>query len=179
MTSHSPSDASTLNPHGDAFYIANLQEVQLLKQVCNCSATYSCWVLVKLQKERGDDHVINFLRDLIEEFAQLRYRIMMLVLLPSIAKSFALILQQERKFCNPSSSHFAQVRSHIMMLVSFLSIVKSFALVLQQEREFGNPSSLHFVQIRFQIMMFVPRLPSRLLSFSNKRGNLTILLICI
>jgi CRISPR/Cas system Type II protein with McrA/HNH and RuvC-like nuclease domain len=131
MASHSPSDASALNPHGDSFHIANLQEEVklLLKQVCNYSATCSCGVLVKFQKEREDDRVINFLRGLNEEFAQVRL-IMMLVPLPSIAKSFALILQQEREFGNPSSSHFAQVRSQIMMLVSFPSIVKSFAPIL-------------------------------------------------
>ena len=99
MASHgqnsSPSNASALNLHGDSFHIANLKEkIQILKQVCNCFATCSCRFLVKFQKEPEDDRVINFLRDLNEEFAQVR-SIMMLVSLPLIAKSFALIPYQE------------------------------------------------------------------------------------
>jgi hypothetical protein len=80
MASHSPSDASALSSHGDVFHIANLQEeVQLLlKQLCNCSASCSCGVLVKFQKVCEYDRVINFLRGLNEEFAQVR-SIMMLV----------------------------------------------------------------------------------------------------
>jgi hypothetical protein len=49
-------------------------------------------------KERENDYVIKFLRGLNEEYSQARSQIRMMSPLPSITKTFSLILQQEREF---------------------------------------------------------------------------------
>lgn len=121
--------------HGDMFRIADLQdEIQNTKQgdssvtqyftrlkilwkemerfrtilTCSCASPCSCGVLPNILKERENDCVIKFLRGLNDEFAQVRLQIMMISPLPSISKSFSLVLQQEREFGGPSQTFAPQ-----------------------------------------------------------------------
>ncbi|WVZ14947.1 hypothetical protein V8G54_012513 [Vigna mungo] len=51
-----------------------------------------------------DDYVIRFLRGLNESYAQVRSQIMMLDPMPSIVKTFSMVLQNERPFLLPTRS---------------------------------------------------------------------------
>ena len=111
--------------HGDKFCIANLQEeIQNCRQgdstisqyytrlqilwkelflyrtilVCTCASPCTCGLLSKIQKECDDDCVIKFLRGLNDEFSQVRSQIMLMKPMPTLVKTFSLILQQEREF---------------------------------------------------------------------------------
>ncbi|XP_014511754.1 uncharacterized protein LOC106770457 [Vigna radiata var. radiata] len=65
---------------------------------CTCLTPCVCGLLSKLQKEREDDYVIRFLRGLNDSYAQVRSQIMMLDPMPSIIKTFSMVLQHEREF---------------------------------------------------------------------------------
>ncbi|WVY90666.1 hypothetical protein V8G54_036180 [Vigna mungo] len=56
----------------------------------------------KIQQERNDDSVIKFLRGLNDEFSQVRSQIMLMEPMPTLPKTFSLILQQEREFHHSS-----------------------------------------------------------------------------
>ncbi|WVZ26386.1 hypothetical protein V8G54_004930 [Vigna mungo] len=69
---------------------------------CVLTCTYFtpcvCGLLSKLHKEREDDYVIHFLHGLNESYAQVRSQIIMPDLMPSIVKTFSMVLQHEREF---------------------------------------------------------------------------------
>ncbi|XP_017405446.2 uncharacterized protein LOC108318959 [Vigna angularis] len=116
--------------HGDKFRIADLQEalhsckhgdstvsqyytrLQIIWKelslyqtilVCTCHSPCNCGLLIKIQQERSDDSVIKFLRGLNDEFSSVRSQIMLKEPMPTLTKTFSLILQQEREFHNSSS----------------------------------------------------------------------------
>ena len=66
--------------------------------VCTCSVSCSCGLLAKLHKEREDDCVIRFLRGLNDDYSQVHSQIMIMDPMPSIVRSFSMILQHEREF---------------------------------------------------------------------------------
>ena len=66
--------------------------------VCTCSVSCSCGLLAKLHKEREDDCVIRFLRGLNDDYSQVRSQIMIMDPMPSIVRSFSMVLQHEREF---------------------------------------------------------------------------------
>ncbi|XP_028800636.1 uncharacterized protein LOC114755906 [Neltuma alba] len=59
---------------------------------CACSSHGSA------AKHREEDYVIRFLKGLNEQYASVKSQIMMLDPLPSITRTFSLVLQQEREF---------------------------------------------------------------------------------
>nr|KYP55112.1 hypothetical protein KK1_001317 [Cajanus cajan] len=83
-------------------------EMYRLVLICTCSPSCSCGLLQKLQKEREDDCAIPFLRSLNDEYSQVRAQIMMMHPMPSIVKSFSMILQLEREFVGNSSKPSSQ-----------------------------------------------------------------------
>ncbi|WVZ10350.1 hypothetical protein V8G54_014880 [Vigna mungo] len=76
------------------------KELELYRCVltCTCSTQCACGLLSKLHKEREDDYVIRFFRGLNEIYAQVRSQIMILDPMPSIVKTFSMVLQHEREF---------------------------------------------------------------------------------
>ena len=82
------------------------KEIELYRcvLVCTCSTSCSCGLLPRLQKEREDDCVIRFLRGLNDDYSQVRSQVMMMDPMPSIIKTFSMILQHEREFVSTSSS---------------------------------------------------------------------------
>ncbi|WVZ18008.1 hypothetical protein V8G54_005330 [Vigna mungo] len=76
------------------------KEMELYRCVltCTCLTPCVCGLLSKLHKEREDDYVIRFLRGLNDNYAQVRSQIMMLDPMPSIVKTFSMILQHEHEF---------------------------------------------------------------------------------
>ncbi|XP_017415280.1 uncharacterized protein LOC108326337 [Vigna angularis] len=113
--------------HGDKFSIADLQEaLQSCKQgdltvsqyytrpqiiwkelslyktilVYTCNSPCNCGLLTKIQQQRNDDSVIKFLRGLNDEFSSVGSQIMLMEPMPTLPKTFSLVLQQEREFHN-------------------------------------------------------------------------------
>ncbi|WVZ20696.1 hypothetical protein V8G54_008018 [Vigna mungo] len=76
------------------------KEMELYRCVltCTCLTPCVCGLLSRLHKEREDDYVIRFLRGLNDNYAQVRSQIMMLDPMPSIVKTFSMVLQHEREF---------------------------------------------------------------------------------
>ncbi|XP_014506158.1 uncharacterized protein LOC106765902 [Vigna radiata var. radiata] len=68
---------------------------------CTCLTPCVCGLLSKLHKEREDDYMIRFLRGLNDNYAQVRSQIMILDPMPSIVKTFSMVLQHEREFIDP------------------------------------------------------------------------------
>jgi hypothetical protein len=114
--------------HGDKFRIADLQEdIHICKQgdssvsdyftrlknlwkelemfrsplVCSCASPCACGILFTIKKEREDDYIIKFLRGLNDEFSQVRSQVMLMEPMPSLSKTFSLVLQREREFGTP------------------------------------------------------------------------------
>ncbi|WVZ24342.1 hypothetical protein V8G54_002886 [Vigna mungo] len=83
------------------------KELELYRCVlsCNCLTPCACELLAKLQKEREDDYVIRFLRGLNESYAQVRSEIMIMDPMPSIVKTFSMVLQHEREFIGTNPKH--------------------------------------------------------------------------
>ncbi|XP_020218560.2 uncharacterized protein LOC109801836 [Cajanus cajan] len=83
------------------------KELELYRCVltCTCLTPCKCGLLSKLHKEREDDYVIRFLRGLNESYAQVRSQIMMLDPMPSIVKTFSMVLQHEREFIGLIPKH--------------------------------------------------------------------------
>jgi len=75
---------------------------------CSYSPPCSCGLLLKLQKEREDDHVIRFLRGLNDTYAHVRSQIMLMDPMPTLVKSFSLVLQHEREFISISPNISSQ-----------------------------------------------------------------------
>ena len=117
--------------HSDKFRIADLQDqIQNCKQgnssiseyythlkimwkelelnrcflLCICSSPYSCGLISKLKKEREDDCVISFLHGLNDVYAPIRSQVMLMELMPSLVKTFSLVLQHEREFVGDFTS---------------------------------------------------------------------------
>ncbi|WVZ08327.1 hypothetical protein V8G54_021673 [Vigna mungo] len=83
------------------------KELELYRCVlsCNCLTPCACGLLAELQKEREDDYVIRFLCGLNESYAQVRSQIMIMDPMPSIVKTFSMVLQHEREFIDPNPKH--------------------------------------------------------------------------
>nr|KYP72198.1 hypothetical protein KK1_004784 [Cajanus cajan] len=119
-------------------------EMYRLVLICTCSPSCSCGLLQKLQKEREDDCVIHFLRGLNDEYSQVRSQIMMMDPMPSIVKSFSMILQHEREFVGNSSKPSSQ--DSIAFTVSrndqskYNSKTKNTITVNKNNTNFGKPS---------------------------------------
>jgi len=86
------------------------KEIELYRCVllCSCSTPCSCGILSRLHKEREDDCVIRFLRGLTDEYSQVRSQVMMMDPMPSVIKTFSMILQHEREFVSTPSSSTTQ-----------------------------------------------------------------------
>ena len=69
--------------------------------VCVCTSPCSCGVLIAVKKEREDDYIIKFLRGLNEEYLVVRSQVKMMTPMPSLSRTFSLVLQQEREFGSP------------------------------------------------------------------------------
>ncbi|WVZ02271.1 hypothetical protein V8G54_023077 [Vigna mungo] len=76
------------------------KELELYRCVltCTCSTQCACGLLSKLHKKREDDYVIRFLRGLNESYSKVRSQIMILDPMPSIVKTFSVVLQDECEF---------------------------------------------------------------------------------
>nr|KYP72240.1 hypothetical protein KK1_004828 [Cajanus cajan] len=83
------------------------KELELYRCVltCTCLTPCKCGLLSKLHKEREDDYLIRFLRELNESYAQVRSQIMMLDPMPSIVKTFSMVLQHECEFIGLIRKH--------------------------------------------------------------------------
>ncbi|XP_047167943.1 uncharacterized protein LOC124836784 [Vigna umbellata] len=128
--------------HGDKFRIADLQEelhsckqgVSTVSQyytrlqiiwkelslyktllVCTCTSPCNCGLLANIQQECNDDSVNKFLHGLNDEFSQVRSQIMLMGPMPTLPKTFSLVLQQEWEFHNSSS----QIPQHSMANFNF------------------------------------------------------------
>ncbi|XP_047167942.1 uncharacterized protein LOC124836785 [Vigna umbellata] len=128
--------------HGDKFRIADLQEelhsckqggstvsqyytrlqiiwkeLSLYKTllVCTCTSPCNCGLLANIQQECNDDSVNKFLHGLNDEFSQVRSQIMLMGPMPTLPKTFSLVLQQEWEFHNSSS----QIPQHSMANFNF------------------------------------------------------------
>ncbi|WVZ11769.1 hypothetical protein V8G54_016299 [Vigna mungo] len=76
------------------------REMELYRCVltCTCLTPCVCGLLSKLHKEREDDYVIRFLRGLNDNYVQVRSQIVIPDPMPSIVKTFFMVLQHEREF---------------------------------------------------------------------------------
>ncbi|RVW24656.1 hypothetical protein CK203_082196 [Vitis vinifera] len=75
--------------HALKFYGMNLKDFQPVL-VCNCGGMKT-WM-----ESRQMDHVIKFLIGLNDSYSQVRAQILMMDPIPPIAKTFALVVQEER-----------------------------------------------------------------------------------
>jgi len=86
------------------------KEIEIYRCVVlyNCTSKCSCDLIPKLQRERKDDYVIRFLRGLNDEYSQVRSQVMIMDPMPSIVKTFSMILQHEREFVGNLPSSVSQ-----------------------------------------------------------------------
>ena len=64
--------------------------------LCTCSSICSCGLIPKLKKKRVDDYVICFLHGLNDVYAPIWSQVMLMKPMPSLVKTFFLVLQHER-----------------------------------------------------------------------------------
>jgi len=72
--------------------------------LCTCSSICSYGLIPKLKKEREDDCVICFLHGLNDVYAPIRSQVLLMEPMPSLVKTFSLVVQHEREFIGESSS---------------------------------------------------------------------------
>ena len=71
---------------------------------CVCEIQCTCGAATDLRKYKEQDRVIKFLKGLNEQFSNVRSQIMLLDPLPTLDKTFSLVLGQERQLSNQFSS---------------------------------------------------------------------------
>ncbi|KAK2417773.1 hypothetical protein QL285_040035 [Trifolium repens] len=64
---------------------------------CTCAIPCTCGAVTDLRKFREQDKVLKFLKGLNEQFCHVRSQIMMIEPLPTLEKTFSLVLGQERQ----------------------------------------------------------------------------------
>jgi hypothetical protein len=70
---------------------------------CICAIQCTCGAATNLRKYKEQDRVIKFLKGLNEQFSHVHSQIMLLDPLPSLDKTFSLVLGQERQLSNQFS----------------------------------------------------------------------------
>lgn len=65
--------------------------------ICVCNPKCSCDALSNVLERKKQDHVMQFLRGLNDQFSTVRSSVLMMDPLPSIAKAFSYAMQQERQ----------------------------------------------------------------------------------
>ncbi|XP_073219772.1 uncharacterized protein [Cicer arietinum] len=84
---------------------------------CVCAIQCTCGAATDLSKYKNQDHVIKFLKGLNEQFSNVRSQIMLLEPLPSLDKTFSLVLSQERQLNIQASSDSAPENQAMSMQV--------------------------------------------------------------
>ncbi|XP_004497583.1 uncharacterized protein [Cicer arietinum] len=84
---------------------------------CVCAIQCTCGDTTDLRKYKNQDRVIKFLNGLNEQFSNVRSQIMLLEPLPSLDKTFSLVLGQERQLNVQASSNSAPENQAMAMQV--------------------------------------------------------------
>src|ERR1044072_8336890 len=74
--------------------------------LCKCAIPCTCGATENIRKYRDQDYVILFLKGLNEQYAHVKSQIMLMEPLPSIRKTFSLLVQQERQMMQSTDSVF-------------------------------------------------------------------------
>ncbi|XP_058773496.1 uncharacterized protein LOC131647643 [Vicia villosa] len=93
---------------------------------CTCAIPCTCGAATDLRKYKDQDRVLKFLKGLTDSFATVRSQIFLLEPIPSLEKTFSMVLGQER-------------RSHVPLSDS--TDISSMAMAFHPTTAFGGASS--------------------------------------
>jgi len=84
--------------------------------VCTCPAKCSCSVNLVINQRKCEDHAIQFLRGLNDQYNKICSHVLLMDLIPPISKKIYLVVQQERQLCIvvPTSNLHSLNSSRIM-----------------------------------------------------------------
>jgi len=79
--------------------------------ICTCSVKCSCLVNSIISQRKCDDHAMQFLRGLNDQYSNIRSHVLLMEPIPLISKIFSLIAQQERQLANHISVSISSINN--------------------------------------------------------------------
>ena len=89
---------------------------------CSCDPKCSCDMLSLISRRKTEDHVMQFLRGLNEQYSNIKSHVLLMDHIPSISKVFSYVVQQERQIMGntlPSESELRINAANAQLVCSF------------------------------------------------------------